>query len=198
LTAWSRKYSHSTLIYTAAYTGLRGGELLALRRRDVDLLRSVVHVRRALKDVSGHLEFGETKNHESRTVSVPRFLRDMLAEHLASPGLPDALVFPSKTGKPLRHGLFTRRHFKRAVRAVLPADKASLRFHDLRHTCASLSIAAGAHPKLIQTRLGHSSIQITLDRYSHLFPSVEEALAEQLDAVYQAGNAAENNVVALR
>jgi hypothetical protein len=57
----------------------------------------------------------------------------------------------------------------------------------LRHTCASLAIAAGAHPKLISARLGHSSIQITLDRYSHLFPSVEEALAEALDAIYSAG-----------
>jgi integrase len=188
---------YRTLIYTAAYTGLRAGELLALRRRDVDLLRGVIHVRRALKDISGHLEFGETKTREQRTVTLPAFLKAMLAEHMRSPGLPDALVFPSKTGKPLRHGLFTRRHFKPAVKASLSADKHALRFHDLRHTCASLSIAAGAHPKLIQTRLGHSSIQITLDRYSHLFPSVEEALAEQLEAVYQAGNAAESNVVAL-
>jgi integrase len=56
--------------------------------------------------------------------------------------------------------------------------------HDLRHTCASLLVAAGAHPKLIQARLGHSSITTTLDRYGHLFPSVEEALADALDATF--------------
>jgi integrase len=186
---------YRVLIYTAAYTGLRSGELLALRRQDVDLLRGVIHVRRALKDVGGNLEFGETKNHTARTVGMPKFLRAMLAKHLASPGLPDALVFPSKTGKPLRHGLFTRRHFKPAVQgdqekgipAALPADKHALRFHDLRHTAASLAVAAGAHPKMIQEMLGHSSITITLDRYSHLYPAAHEALAEKLDAIYEAG-----------
>jgi integrase len=65
-----------------------------------------------------------------------------------------------------------------------------LRFRDLRHTCAALSIAAGAHPKLISARLGHSSITITLDRYGHLFPSMEEALAEALDGAFNVSAAA--------
>ena len=193
---------YRVLVYTAAYTGLRSGELLALRRQDADLLRGVIHVRRALKDVNGHLEFGDVKTAQSRrTVSLPAFLKEMLREHLAQPlpggNGPEGLVFPSKTGKPLRHRLFYRRHFKVAVAGhidkageyhpgALPASKHGLRFHDLRHTCASLSIAAGAHPKLISTRLGHSSITITLDRYGHLMPSIEEALAEQLDALYVA------------
>jgi integrase len=166
----------------------------------VDLLRGVVHVRQALKDVGGRLEFGPTKTHERRTVALPNFLSDMLAEHLSHPSPggsgPDALVFTSTTGLPLRHGLFYRRHFKvavrgkpatknrPAVRGALPPHLHGLRFHDLRHTCAALSIAAGAHPKLISARLGHASITITLDRYGHLFPSVEEALAEKLDAAF--------------
>lgn len=194
---------YRVLIYVAAYTGLRAGELGALRRADVDLLRGVIHVRRALKDVDGRLQFGPTKTHTTRTVSLPAFLRDMLRDHLASPAAlsggngPEALVFPSKTGGPLRHNLFYRRHFKRAVAGwtdkkgnvhpgALPERLHGLRFHDLRHTAAALSIAAGAHPKLISARLGHSSVQITLDRYAHLFPSVEEALAEKLDALYHA------------
>jgi integrase len=184
------------LIYVAAYTGLRAGELGGLQRRDVDLLRSTLHVRRALKDVNGRLALGPTKTHATRTVTLPRFLRDMLEEHLTS--LPHAQptdhVFTLKNGQPLRHGLLYNRYFRPAVVGnpekgippALPADKHALRFHDLRHTCASLSIAAGAHPKLISARLGHSSIQITLDRYGHLFPSVEEALAEQLDAAFSA------------
>src|SRR5204863_8401607 len=113
-------------------------------------------------------------------------------------------------GQPLRHNPFYRRHFKRTVRGyekkdgtkipgALPATKYGLRFHDLRHTCAALSVAAGAHVKLISARLGHSSVQITLDRYAHLFPSVEEALAEQLDALYRAAPQAEaQNVTELR
>ncbi len=76
--------------------------------------------------------------------------------------------------------------FGPAVRAALPEAKHALRFHDLRHTCASLLIAAGAHPKAIQVRLGHSSISITMDRYGHLLPSVDDALAGALDATHAA------------
>lgn len=84
---------------------------------------------------------------------------------------PDDLVFTTKTGAPIRQHMFYRRYFKPAVRAALPAEKHGFRFHDLRHTCASLLIAAGAHPKAIQERLGHSSIQITMDRYGHSSPA---------------------------
>jgi len=188
---------YRVLVYTAAYTGLRAGELLALERRDIDLKRGTLSVRRARREVSGHITTGPTKTAGSRrTVSLPAFLRDMLAGHMANvPIAPDSLVFASKTAKPLRHNLFYRRHFKRAVAGhtdkkgvyhpgVLPPHLHGLRWHDLRHTCASLSIAAGAHPKLIAARLGHSSVQITLDRYGHLFPSVEASLAEALDATF--------------
>lgn len=191
---------YRVLIYTAAYTGMRAGELGGLQRRDVDLLRSVVHVRRALKDINGRLELGPTKTHAQRTIALPAFLRSMLADHLASStsgGVgPEAPVFTMKGGGPLRHGLVYGRYFKRAVAGyerrgvkvpgALPASKHGLRFHDLRHTCAALSIASGAHPKLISARLGHSTIGITLDRYGHLFPSVEEALAKALDAAFTA------------
>jgi integrase len=176
---------------------MRAGELAGLQRKDVDLLRGVLHVRRALKDVDGRLELGPTKTHAQRTVSLPSFLRGMLEQHLlASIGGPDAFVFTMKTGGPLRQGLVYNRYFRRAVAGyeirgekmpgALPASKHRLRFHDLRHTCAALSIAAGAHPKLIASRLGHSTIQITLDRYGHLFPSVEEALADALDREFAA------------
>src|SRR5205807_3882033 len=95
----------------------------------------------------------------------------------------------------LRMGLVHSRYFKRAVAGytkrngekvpgALPERLHGLRFHDLRHTCAALSVAAGAHPKLISARLGHSSITITLDRYGHLFPSMEEALADALDRTF--------------
>jgi len=182
--------AYRALVYTAAYTGLRAGEVGGLRRRNLDLLHSRLIVAEALKEVGGRLHVGPPKTHEHRAVSLPSFLRDMLAEHLStfSPGGagPEAYVFQTVTGAPIRHNLFYRRYFKPAVRAALPIEKHGLRFHDLRHTCASLLIAAGAHPKAIQVRLGHSSIQITMDRYGHLLPSVDDALAGALDATHAA------------
>ncbi len=200
-------------IYVAAYCGLRAGELWALQRRDIDLLHNRLHVRRALKDLRGHLEFGDTKTYGSRrTVSLPAFLGAMLAGHMETmPASADALLFVSPggggarqkgDGGPIRHSLFVRRVFKPAIvgdennqdetkrrKPALPAEKHNLRFHDLRHTCASLLVAAGAHPKLIQARLGHASITTTLDRYGHLFPSVEAALADTLDATFNGAGA---------
>jgi integrase len=84
--------------------------------------------------------------------------------------------------------------FAPAARAALPAAKASVRWHDLRHSCAALLIAAGRHPLEIKTRLGHASITTTMDRYGWLFPSAEAALADALDASY---SAALDNVVPL-
>lgn len=116
------------------------------------------------------------------------FLRDLLAEHLASRENegPDAFVFTGSGGGLLRNSNFRRRVWKPAVRALgLPSD---LRIHDLRHTCAALLIAQGAHPKAIQAQLGHSSIQVTLDLYGHLFPDDMDRLAEQLDAAHEAAS----------
>ena len=190
-----------TLIYTAAYTGLRAGELGALRRSDVDLARGILRVERALKEVNSKgldsqdkgLIFGPTKTGAARHVGLPKFLGDMLAAHLDR--VPGDLVFTSLEGDPLRHGNFVKRHFKPAVIAALPASLVGLRFHDLRHTAASLLIAAGAHPKAIQTHLGHGDITTTLNVYGHLLPSVEASLTAALDATYDAAQVAEREPV---
>jgi integrase len=174
---------YATLVYLLAYGGLRWGEAAALRRKRCDLLRSRLEVAESLADVRGHLHFGPTKTYRSRLVVVPGFLRDLLAEHLARyvDDDPSALVFTSPQGQPLRNTNFRRQVWYRAVaEAGLPDG---LRIHDLRHTCASLLISQGAHPKAIQTVLGHSSITVTMDRYGHLFPSDMEALAAALDGV---------------
>jgi integrase len=176
---------YRALVLLAGYTGLRAGEIGALRVGRVDLLRGALEVRESLADVKGKLIFGTTKTHSNRTVRLPRFLCDALTDHLADyPPVGDGLVFTSPTGSPLRHNLFYARHFKPAIaRAALPD---ALRFHDLRHTCAAMLIAQGAHPKAIMERLGHSSIEVTLDRYGHLFPSLDAALTDGLEATYQA------------
>lgn len=186
----------STLIYCAGYLGLRWGELAGLRRSRVDGAGGNVEVVEILTEVGGRLEMGPPKTKASRRrVSLPPFLVDMLDEHLATRPLdPGALVFVGRDGAPLRRTNFRKRHWLPAVqRAGLPEP---LRFHDLRHTCASLLIAQGAHPKEIQARLGHSSITTTLDRYGHLFPSLDERLRSGLDATFrQAAKAASRGAV---
>ena len=92
-------------------------------------------------------------------------------------------MFISPEGGTLNHKNFYRRHFKPAVTAAGLAPET--RFHDLRHTCAALCIELGAHPKAIQERLGHSSITVTLDRYGHLFPKLDEALTGRLDELHR-------------
>jgi integrase len=142
------------------------GELAALRVERVNFLRGTVNVEEALTEVNGHLRIGPIKTGGHRTVSLPRFLVEMLSEHVRLHSSPAALLFMSAEGTPLRRN-FYRRHFKPAVVAAgLPE---ALRFHDLRHTCAAVLIAQGAHPKEIEERLGHSTIRLTFDRYGHVF-----------------------------
>jgi integrase len=165
---------------------LRWGEAAALRRNRCHLLRSRLEVVESVAEVGGRLYLGETKTYQRRTVVIPSFLRELLAEHLATQvsRAPDSFVFTGATGGLLRNSNFRRRVWRPAVRALgLPSD---LRIHDLRHTCATLLIAQGAHPKAIQAQLGHSSIQVTLDLYGHLFPDDMDRLAGHLDAAHEA------------
>ncbi len=174
---------YGALVYLLAYGGLRWGEAAALRRKRCDLVRCRIEVAESLADVEGQLYFGATKNHRSRMVAIPRFLRDRLATHLARhvPDDPEALVFTSPNGAPLRNSNFRRQIWYQAVEETgLPED---LRIHDLRHTCASLLAAAGANPKAVQVHLGHSSITVTMDRYTHLFPSDVDDLVRRLDDI---------------
>jgi integrase len=182
---------YSTFVYLLGYGGLRWGEATALRRRRIDVLRARVEIAESVAEVGGKLMYGPTKTYRSRTVTLPRSLRDMLNTHLTehvAPG-PDALVFTAtgrtyKTtttnpGTPLRNTNFTQRVWKPAVTAAGLRD--GLRIHDLRHTAAALMIAAGAHPEHIKRHLGHSSIMVTMDLYGHLLPSEAEEIADRLD-----------------
>ncbi len=164
-----------------AFGGLRFGEGVALRRGRCDLRRSRVMVAESLADVSGVLHFGPPKTHQRRAVTIPRFLRDQLGEHIAALPSDDCLVFQAPRGGPIRYSNFIRRVWQRALSdAGLP----EMGIHALRHTCAALLIAQGAHPKAIQSHLGHRSITTTLDRYGHLFDDEHSKLAERLDDAY--------------
>ncbi len=170
---------YSLLVRFAAYTGLRAGELGALRTSRLDLLRRRVEVTESVSEVKGRLVFGPTKTYQNRSVPIPRFLCEEITFALAGKSRGE-FVFSAPEVGPLRHGNFYARHYKPALRrAGLPE---TVRFHDLRHTFAGFLIAEGAHPRAIMERMGHSSITVTLNTYGHLLPGLEERLTEALDA----------------
>jgi integrase len=169
---------YRVFVLTLAYTGLRFGEATALRVRHVDTMRGRIKVEDAVTEIAGHVEWGTPKTHQARTVPLPAFLRDELAQHVAGRGQ-DALVFPSPWGSVLRTGNFRRGCFDKAARRV---GLEGLTPHQLRHTAASLGIAAGATVKGVQAMLGHANATTTLDIYAGLFDDELDAVADRLDA----------------
>lgn len=174
---------YRALIQVLAYGGLGWGEAAALRRKRINVLRRRLEVAESLSDVDGHLQFGPTKTHQARQVALPRKLNESLRKHLERfvEKDRDALVFTSPAGDPMRLPNFRRRVWWPALDEA--GISRAVRIHDLRHTCASLLIAQGAHSKAIQQHLGHSSISVTLDRYGHLFPDQQDQVADALDEI---------------
>lgn len=156
---------YQTLIRVLAYSGLRWGEASALRVHAVDVERRRLEVDQAHPEVGGKIVVGTTKNHQRRSVPIPRFLAAELSEHLAGKS-PADLVFTSPEGGVLRNTNFRPRFFDPATeRAGIPG----LTPHELRRTAASLAIKAGANVKVVQQMLGHASAAMTLDVYAGLF-----------------------------
>jgi integrase len=170
--------TYGLLIRVLAYTGLRFGELAALRVSRVDLMRRRLIIAESVTEVRGKAVFGTTKNHATRSVAAPRSLVDSLTEQLAGRG-PGEFVFPAPRGGVLLLRNLRRQVFDPAVRA---ADLGKLTPHELRHTAASLAISAGANVKAVQRMLGHKSAAMTLDVYADLFDDDLDAVAERLDA----------------
>lgn len=195
LLAASTRRPYDTLIRFAAVTGLRPSELCGLRVGRLNLIKGTVEVAEALTVVKGRTEVGPTKTSLRRTITVPRFSCDeialLLAERsheLGRPLVAEDYVWTAPMGGPLRRDLLHKRILRPAVTAAgLPAG---LRTHDLRHTCASILIQLGAHPKVIQEWLGHQSIMVTMDVYGHLFPSLNDALAVRIEEVFRAAQGA--------
>jgi integrase len=175
---------HGLRVRFAAYTGMRAGEIVALRAGQVDLMRRTVRVVSSTVVASGRVLEGQpTKTRQERTIKLPRFLAEQLAEHLG-PRAADrnALVFPGADGGPMLHNTWYRVHFQPAVRQA-GLDPAP-RFHDLRHTCVALLVAQGAPILAISRQLGHSTIKTTMDTYGHVLPGTLDDVADRLDAEY--------------
>lgn len=178
-------------LYVVALTcGLRQGEILGLKWSDVDLEAKTLRVNRQLqrhRDGDG-LVFSEPKNASRRTVPLAATAVEALrrhgkrqAEEKMRAGFlyeDEGLVFASEVGTPLDAQNVVNRSFKPLLKkAGLP----SIRFHDLRHTCATLLLAKGVHPKLVQALLGHASIGITMDLYSHWAPAMGDQAASAME-----------------
>ena len=176
---------YGLLVRFAAFTGLRAGELVGLRVKDLHLTGRRVHVHQSASEAYGQLQIVATKTYERRSVPIPGSLIDALTEHVAGIDM-DEFVWQSPQGGPFRYSNWMKRHFKPAVERSLAPN--TTRFHDLRHTYAAMLIAQGAHPRAIMERMGHSTITVTLDNYGHLFPTLDEALDKALDGVYQASS----------
>lgn len=178
---------------------MRQGELLGLRWRDVDLDRAALQVRMSLQETTGRYILAETKTAHSRrsvalapaTVAALRAHRarqdaERLALGAAWDGALD-LVFPNERGGLMIPHNLAKRSFKRLLaRAGLPA---TVRFHDLRHTAATLLLARGVHAKVVSELLGHADIAITLRVYAHVTPHMQDAAARAMEAAFGAAGA---------
>lgn len=169
------------LMMCAAYTGMRQGELLALQWPDVEFASNRIFVCRTLQRGN----FYEPKSASSRrNVSIPAPLVEALKEHQLRQAVELEqneleLVFPNDNGEPLSASTVIHRVFEPALKR---AELRRVRFHDLRHSFASALVSSGQNIKWIQKQLGHSSIQITMDVYSHLLPEVERDAPAKIEA----------------
>jgi integrase len=163
--------------------------MLALRWQDVDVENAVVSMRRTLTRRGRKIAFGEPKTKKSRrsirlTAQAVEALRshlerqlrelEILGDHYQDQGL----VFTTDTGAPINPSNLRQRNFAPLLKR---AGLTHMRFHDLRHTCATLLLSRGVHPKFVQELLGHATIAITLDTYSHVMPSMGDATARAME-----------------
>jgi integrase len=177
------------LYVLAVTTGMRRGELLALRWQDVDLENATISVRSTLTRDGGRYTIGEPKTKKSRrsvqlTASAVQALKRHLEhqlryiEILGDQYEDRGLVFTTDTGSPINPSNLRQRSLASLLeKAGLP----HIRFHDLRHTCATILLSKGVHPKFVQELLGHATIAITLDTYSHIMPGMGDATARAME-----------------
>src|SRR5215211_9475276 len=179
----------ASLYVLSLMCGLRMGESLGLKWSDIDFDAGTLRVHRQVQRIreGGGLVFSEPKNASRRTIDLPKralealrtHRKDQLEEKLRATNYEDSgLVFATRKGTPLDAQNVINRHFKPLLKRE---DLPLIRWHDLRHTCATLLLGRGVHPKLVQHLLGHASLTMTLDRYSHWIPSMGRYAADGMD-----------------
>ena len=165
----------AAFIFVAITTGMRLGEIFGLQWPDVDLKAGALMVQHSLMELNGKLTLSEPKTARGRRkIDLPKMAVNALWKHKArmlKEGLGSVpWVFCNESGGPLRRSHF---HFSEFKPTLINAGLPAIRFHDLRHTSASLLLSQGVHPKVVQERLGHSQISVTLDTYSHVLPTLQ-------------------------
>lgn len=175
----------------AVSTGMRQSEILALRRVDVDSRTKTASIRQAYTVAEEGHDFDDTKSDSSeRSIALFANTVRLLEEHLSKQERErnrsklykdTGLVIQTSVGTPLSPRNLMR-HYYRLIKEIQTKhpDFPKIRFHDLRHTHATLLLKAGIHPKIVQERLGHSSINVTLDTYSHVLPNLQEAVLKNI------------------
>lgn len=180
---------YEALFWLAVTTGMRQGEIIGLKWSDLDWRTKQLKIQRQLqRQNNGGLVFSEPKSAAGKRSIIlsavmiaklhdqqERQYKEMLAA--GADWQENDLVFPSVIGTPLDHSNLFKDFKEILKRAELP----NIRFHDLRHTAATLMLQQGVHPKVVQERLGHSDIALTLNTYSHVLPSMQEEAAEKMD-----------------
>jgi integrase len=169
------KLKYRTLFMTAVLTGMRQGELLGLRWGDFDWSSNQINVKRTFNH--GNLYDPKTKSSKRKIDLAPHLVTQLKEWKLACPPNKSDLVFPNGIGKPMSA---TNMYYRVFLPALKKAGILRTKFHNLRHTFASLLIDQGESPKYIQTQLGHSSIQMTFDIYGHLMKNENPESATKL------------------
>jgi integrase len=186
------EYARPTRLYVpvllSVTTGMRRGEVLGLRWGDIE--QSRLAVRRSLEQVKAGLNFKSPKNGKARVIHLPHLTAEVLKRHRIEqaerrlrlgPGYHDQnLICPRQDGDPWPPNLLSRNFCDFIKRHP---DLPQIRFHDLRHTFATLSLTKAIHPKVVSEALGHSTIAITLDLYSHVLPSLAAEAAAIFDEI---------------
>jgi integrase len=188
LLSFSKGDRFEVLFWLAVTTGLRQGELVGLKWSDVDWTNRRLRIQRQLQRLSTGLAFSEPKSAAGRrvialgdtTIEKLHLHQQYQAREIQEAGKmwkENDMIFPSSTGTPMDPSNLYH-NFKRLLKEEgLP----KIRFHDLRHTAATLMLQQGVHPKVVQERLGHSDISMTLNTYSHVLPVMQDEAAEKLD-----------------
>jgi integrase len=179
-------------VLLALSTGMRRGEVFALRWKNGDLSGSSIRVMESLEQTKAGIRFKAPKSERTRVITVPHFavselkrLKRQQAEELLMLGVrqsAETLVCARADGEPLQPQSLTHQ-FTRLINRL--KDMPRVRFHDLRHSHATQLLSAGVHPKVAQDRLGHATITTTLDLYSHVTETMQSDAAERLDALFR-------------
>ena len=181
------------LVFVALTTGMRKGELLALRWDDMDLEKGVLYVQRTVSRIPGrgYMESEPKTKSSRRRIVLPGVAIEALKGHCSNQENARVkagekwndwgIVFANKYGGCLRPDTVLDTFHQLLKDAGLP----TMRFHDLRHSAATILFVAGVNPKVIQELLGHSKISITLEVYSHVLPSMQQEAAGKMDEVFK-------------